>query len=115
MASAAGLRYGSLGTDTGGSIRFPARATAPWASSRPTERQPLRRLPLAKSLDNVGPVHVASPTQAAILGVIAGHDPHDPTSSHRAVPDYAARIGEDMRGLRLGVDERFIRHGVHRR
>ena len=114
VASAAGLCYGSLGTDTGGSIRFPAACNGA-VGLKPTYGRVSRYgvFPLAKSLDNVGPITRRVADAAAILGVIAGHDPHDPTSSHRAVPDYAARIGEDVRGLRLGVDERFIRHGVH--
>ncbi len=114
MASAAGLCYGSLGTDTGGSIRFPAACNGA-VGLKPTYGRVSRYgvFPLAKSLDNVGPITCRASDAAAILGVIAGHDPHDPTSSHRAMPDYVARIGEDVRGLRVGVDERFIRHGVH--
>jgi amidase len=73
--------------------------------------------PLAKSLDNVGPLTRRVADAAALLGVIAGHDPADPTASHRSVPDYVSLLGQDWepsgRGLRIGVDERFIRDGVH--
>jgi amidase len=69
--------------------------------------------PLAKSLDNVGPMARSVGDAAAILGVIAGHDPNDPTSSHGTVPDYVSLLGQDVKGLRIGVDERFIGDGVH--
>ena len=113
VAAAAGLCYGALGSDTGGSIRFPA-ACSGIVGLKPTYGRVSRYgvFPLAKSLDNVGPMTRRVADAAAMLGVIAGHDPDDPTSSHRAVPDYVSRLGQDVRGLRIGVDERFIRDGV---
>lgn len=115
VATAAGLCYGSLGTDTGGSIRFPA-ACSGVVGLKPTYGRVSRYgvFPLAKSLDNIGPMTRRVADAAAMLDLLAGHDPNDPTSSHRPVPDYVARLGQDMRGLRIGVDERFIRDGVHR-
>jgi amidase len=115
VATAAGLCYGALGTDTGGSIRFPAACNGV-VGLKPTYGRVSRYgvFPLAKSLDNVGPMTRSVADTAAMLGVIAGHDPNDPTSHHRAVPDYVARLGQEVRGLRIGVDERFIREGVHR-
>lgn len=114
VATAAGLCYGSLGTDTGGSIRFPAACNGV-VGLKPTYGRVSRYgvFPLAKSLDTVGPLARRVADAAAILGVIAGHDPDDATSSHRAVPDYVSLLGQDVRGLRIGVDERFIRNGVH--
>ena len=114
VATAAGLCYGSLGTDTGGSIRFPAACNGV-VGLKPTYGRVSRYgvFPLAKSLDNVGPLARCVADAAVLLGVIAGHDPDDPTSSHWAVPDYVARLDQDIRGLRIGVDERFIRDGVH--
>lgn len=118
VATAAALCYGSLGTDTGGSIRFPAACNGV-VGLKPTYGRVSRYgvFPLAKSLDNVGPMARRVADTAALLGVIAGHDPHDPTSSLRGVPDYVSRLvsrpGQDIGGLRLGVDERFIRDGVH--
>lgn len=114
VATAAGLCYGALGTDTGGSIRFPAACNGT-VGLKPTYGRVSRHgvFPLAKSLDNVGPMTRCVADAAVMLGAIAGHDPSDPTSSHRSVPDYIALLDQDIRGLRLGVDERFIREGVH--
>ncbi|MBX3000534.1 MAG: amidase [Caldilineaceae bacterium] len=114
VATAAGLCYASLGTDTGGSIRFPAACNGV-VGLKPTYGRVSRYgvFPLAKSLDNVGPMTRSVADAAAMLGVIAGHDPNDPTSSHGAVPDYISLLDQDVSGLRLGVDERFIRDGVH--
>jgi amidase len=114
VAPAAGLCFGALGTDTGGSIRFPAACNGV-VGLKPTYGRVSRHgvFPLAKSLDNVGPMTRRVADAAALLGVIAGHDPHDPTSSHQPVPDYLAWLEGEARGLRLGVDERFIGDGVH--
>ena len=113
VATAAGLCYGSLGTDTGGSIRFPAASNGV-VGLKPTYGRVSRYgvFPLAKSLDNVGPITRRVVDAAVMLGVIAGNDPDDPTASHWQVPDYVAHLDQDVRGLRIGVDERFIRHGV---
>jgi amidase len=114
VATAAGLCYGSLGTDTGGSIRFPAACNGV-VGLKPTYGRVSRYgvFPLAKSLDNVGPMARCVADTAVMLGVIAGHDPNDPTSHHRAVPDYLSALDENIRGLRIGVDQDFIRSGVH--
>ena len=113
VATAAGLCFGSLGTDTGGSIRFPAACNGA-VGLKPTYGRVSRYgvFPLAKSLDNVGPITRRVADAAVMLGVLAGFDPNDPTSSHWSVPDYAAPLGRGLRGLRLGVDESFIREGV---
>ncbi len=113
VATAAGLCYGSLGTDTGGSIRFPAACNGV-VGLKPTYGRVSRYgvFPLAKSLDNIGPITRRVADAAAMLSIMAGYDPDDPTSSHRSVPDYVARLEQDVRGLRIGVDERFIRGGV---
>lgn len=113
VAPAAGLCYGSLGSDTGGSIRFPAACNGV-VGLKPTYGRVSRYgvFPLANSLDNVGPMARTVADAAALLGVIAGHDPHDPTTSHQPVPDYVAGLGQDVGGLRLGIDEAFIRTGV---
>lgn len=113
VATAAGLCFGSLGTDTGGSIRFPAACNGV-VGLKPTYGRVSRYgvFPLAKSLDNVGPMTRRVVDAAILLGVIAGHDPNDPTSSHGTVPDYVSGLSQAVRGLRIGVDERFIREGV---
>ncbi|MGB5047718.1 MAG: amidase [Caldilineaceae bacterium] len=114
VATAAGLCFGSLGTDTGGSIRFPAACNGV-VGLKPTYGRVSRYgvFPLANSLDNVGPITRRVADAATILGAIAGHDPKDPTSSHRSVPDYLSLLGQDVSGLRMGIDERFLREGVH--
>lgn len=109
-----GLCYGSLGPDTGGSIRFPAACNGV-VGLKPIYGRVSRYgvFPLAKSLDNVGPIARCVGDDAQHGGCIAGHDPDDPTSSHWTVPDYVSPLGQDVSGLRSGVDERFIRDAVH--
>ncbi|MCX6021544.1 MAG: amidase, partial [Chloroflexi bacterium] len=108
-AVAAGLCFGSLGSDTGGSIRIPA-ALCGITGLKPTYGRVSRRgvLPLSWSLDHAGPMARTVEDCAILLGAIAGHDPGDPTSSRRAVPDYRAALTGDVRGLRLGVPRAFF-------
>ncbi len=103
-AVAARLVYGSLGSDTGGSIRFPA-ACCGITGIKPTYSRVSRfgAMPLAHSLDCVGPLARTAQDCAMLLGVIAGRDEHDPTSSARPVPDYAGALDEGIRGLRIAV------------
>jgi amidase len=113
VATAAGLCYGALGSDTGGSIRFPAACNGV-VGLKPTYGRVSRHnvFPLAPSLDTIGPITRRVADAAILLAAIAGHDPHDPTSSHLPVPDYLAMLGQEVKGLRLGVDERLITQGV---
>ncbi len=92
VAVAAGLALGALGTDTGGSIRLPA-ACCGIAGLKPTYGRVSRAgvMPLSWSNDHVGPMARTVRDAARLLQVIAGRDPRDGTSSHRAVPDYTAR------------------------
>jgi aspartyl-tRNA(Asn)/glutamyl-tRNA(Gln) amidotransferase subunit A len=60
-------------------------------------------LPLSWSLDHAGPLTRSVADAAAVLGAIAGHDPADPSSSTRPVPDYLAGLGASVKGLRVGV------------
>jgi amidase len=108
-ATAAGLCYGSLGSDTGGSIRFPC-ATCGLTGIKPTWGRVSRHgvFPLADSLDHVGPMARSAADCAALLGVIAGADTKDPTSLQDPVPDYLARISDMIRGVTIGIDRRFI-------
>ena len=110
VATAAGLCFGSLGTDTGGSIRFPSAANGVVGLKPTWGRVPRHGVfPLAASLDHVGPMTRSAVDAAALLGVIAGHDPRDPTSLHAPVPDYArAARKRNLSGVRVGVDERFV-------
>ena len=94
----------TLGSDTGGSIRIPA-AFCGCVGLKQTWSRVSRYgiLPLADSLDHVGPITRSVRDAAAMLQVIAGHDPNDPTSSIEPVPDYSAAIGRDLKGVRVGI------------
>ena len=103
-ATAAALCAVSLGEDTGGSVRSPAS----WcgvAGHRPTWGLVSRAgcIPLAWSLDAPGPLGRTVEDCALVLGLIAGHDPRDPLTARRTVPDYRAALTGDVRGLRVGV------------
>jgi amidase len=113
VASAAGLCFGALGTDTGGSIRMPS-AACNLSGIKPTwGRVSLRGLfPLATSLDHVGPMARSVADAAAILHVIAGEDPDDPTTLHAPVPDYGAALLTDCSSLVIGIDWDFACEGM---
>ncbi|MDR7482446.1 MAG: amidase [Armatimonadota bacterium] len=103
-AVAAGLCYGSLGTDTGGSVRIPA-AFCGVVGLKPTYGRVSRAgvVPVGYNLDHVGPIARTVRDAAVLLGVIAGPDPADPTAVTLPVPDYAADLDEGVRGLRVGI------------
>jgi amidase len=109
VAAAAGLCYGAIGTDTGGSIRFPSGANG-LTGLKPTWGRVSRFgvLPLADSLDHVGPMTRSAADAGAMLGAMAGIDPNDPTTLEAPVPDYLSGIEQGIRGLRIGFDPRFI-------
>jgi aspartyl-tRNA(Asn)/glutamyl-tRNA(Gln) amidotransferase subunit A len=112
-AVAAGLAYGALGTDTGGSVRQPASFCG-LVGLRPTYGRVSRWgvIAFASSLDQVGPFARTAADAAAILGVIAGHDPRDSTSLDAPVPDYEAALTGDIRGLRVGVPGEYFIEGI---
>ena len=103
-AVAAGLAPGSLGSDTGGSIRIPASLCG-ITGLKPTYGRASRAgvLPLAWSMDHVGPMTRSARDCALMLGAIAGYDPADPTTSVLPVPDYAAALTGEVKGLRVGL------------
>src|SRR5215475_2299630 len=103
-ATASGLCFASLGSDTGGSIRFPSTMNG-LTGLKPTWGRVSRAgiFPLAESLDHIGPMCRSALDAALVLGVIAGPDPDDPTAAPQPVPDYAAGIGAGVKGQRLGV------------
>lgn len=112
VATAAGLCFGSLGSDTGGSIRFPS-ASCSLTGLKGTWGRVSRYgvFPLSDSMDHVGPMTRTAADAAAIMRVIAGYDPLDPTSLTEPVPNYLAALTDSasgMRGLRMGIDESFI-------
>lgn len=104
VAVAGGLCYGALGSDTGGSIRWPCGATG-LTGIKPAWGRVSRFgvFPLAPSLDHVGPIARSAADAAAILAAIAGPDPQDPTTLAEpfAVGD---SLNASVRGLRLGID-----------
>jgi aspartyl-tRNA(Asn)/glutamyl-tRNA(Gln) amidotransferase subunit A len=108
-AVAAGLCIGSLGSCTGGSIRGPA-AYCSMVGLKPTYGRVSRFgvVPLSWSLDHCGPMTWTVEDTALMLQAIAGHDPHDPSSSQAPVPDYQAALRENIRGLRIGVPRHFF-------
>ncbi len=113
VATAAGLCYASLGSDTGGSIRFPS-AWCGIVGLKPTWGRVPRHgvFPLAETLDHIGPMTRSVADAAHVLAAIAGADPRDPTASPVPVADYAAALAQGLRGLRIGVDERFNATGA---
>lgn len=101
----------SLGTDTGGSIRMPA-ALCGVVGIKPTYGRVSRYgvLPLSSSLDHAGPLTKTTWDAAAVLSVIAGFDPHDPTSSKKEVPNYFEAFDEEnlsLEGLTVGICEKY--------
>jgi len=104
-AVAAGLCAAALGSDTGGSIRWPA-AWCGLAGLKPTYGRVSRAgiMPLSFSLDHAGPLAWTVEDAAILLQAIAGYDPCDPASANRPVPDYrAALAARELKGVRLGV------------
>ncbi len=106
-AMAAGLALGTLGTDTAGSIRMPA-FNCGIAGVKPTYGRVSRRgvSPLGYSLDHCGPMTWTVRDSAMILQALAGHDPQDPGSVDKLVPNYTAALTGDIKGLKIG----HIRH-----
>ncbi|HWJ76119.1 MAG TPA: amidase [Kaistia sp.] len=115
VATAAGLCFASLGTDTGGSIRFPSAANGV-TGLKPTWGRTSRHgvFPLADSLDTIGPMGRNAADVAAMFSAMAGADPMDPTSLSAPVPDYLAALDGILgaRGLRIGIDEAYLETGV---
>jgi amidase len=113
VATAAGLCYGSLGSDTGGSIRFPSAANS-LTGLKPTWGRVSRYgvFELAATLDHIGPMARSAIDCGAMLGAIAGRDPNDPTAVLDPVPDYLANLSGNLKGVRIGVDPRWTSEGV---
>ena len=103
-ALAAGLCYGALGSDTGGSIRTPSSHCAV-VGIKPTYGRVSRFgvVPLSWSLDHAGPMARSVEDCAILLQTIAGYDAKDPASTNLAVPDFRAVLRDGIKGLRVGV------------
>src|SRR6266581_8189330 len=112
-AVAADAAFGALGSDTGGSIRQPASLSGV-VGLKPSYGRVSRfgLVAFASSLDQVGPLTKTVRDAALIMNAIAGHDPQDSSSLNETVPDYAARLGEDLRGVRLGLPKEYLIEGI---
>jgi aspartyl-tRNA(Asn)/glutamyl-tRNA(Gln) amidotransferase subunit A len=108
-AIAAGLCAASVGTDTGGSIRVPSSLCG-IVGLKPTfgRVSVFGTVPLAPSLDHVGPLARSVPDAAILLGLLAGRDPLDPTSSPHRVENYRAALRKPLRKFRLGRPREFF-------
>jgi aspartyl-tRNA(Asn)/glutamyl-tRNA(Gln) amidotransferase subunit A len=102
-AVAARLVYGALGSDTGGSIRLPASACG-ITGLKPTWGRVSRRgaMPLAHSLDTVGPLARSAADCALLLAIVAGADDGDPQCAARPPEDYVGALAQGAGGLRVG-------------
>jgi aspartyl-tRNA(Asn)/glutamyl-tRNA(Gln) amidotransferase subunit A len=108
-ALAAGLCFGSLGSDTGGSIRIPASLCGVTGLKATYGRVSLRGVvPLSWHLDHAGPMARTALDCALILQAIAGHDPEDPFSAAAPVPDYAAQLLPRLGGIRIGLARGYL-------
>ena len=113
VATAAGLCFGALGTDTLGSIRFPSSANGV-VGLKPTYGRVSRFgvLALAESLDHVGPMARRVADVAIMFDAIAGVDPRDSTSLRESAPNSYSDIGRGVEGLRIGLDREYALAGV---
>lgn len=114
-ASAVGadLCAAALGSDTGGSIRQPSSFCGV-TGLKPTYSRVSRYglVAFASSLDQIGPVARDSRDCAVILNSICGFDIHDGTSSRKDVPDFTAKIGKDIKGLKIAIPKEFYAEGI---
>ena len=108
VSVAAGMALGSMGTDSGGSVRLPA-ALCGVTGFKPTYGLVSRYgiIPWSWSLDHAGPLTKTAEDAALLLQVVAGHDPHDPSSTPVTPPDYSGSLADGIRGMRLGVPRGF--------
>ncbi len=110
---AADEAFVALGSDTGGSIRQPASFCG-CVGLKPTYGRVSRYglIAFASSLDQIGPLAKTVEDAALVLNQISGVDPRDSTSVDEPVPDYAANLGEDLKGIRLGMPREYFIEGV---
>jgi aspartyl-tRNA(Asn)/glutamyl-tRNA(Gln) amidotransferase subunit A len=103
----------ALGSDTGGSIRQPA-ALCGCVGLKPTYGRVSRYglVAFASSLDQIGTFTKDTRDAAALLGVMGGHDARDSTSVPQAVPDFAAALTGNIRGLKLGLPKEYMIGGL---
>ncbi len=113
VATAAGLCYGSLGTDTGGSIRYPSMANG-IVGLKPTYGRVSRYgvLELAGSLDHVGPMTRTVADAATLFSAIAGIDANDPTSLDAPFAPIIESTNADLSDIKIGIDDDYISTGT---
>lgn len=113
VAMAAGLCYGAVGSDTGGSIRQPS-AYCGSVGLKPTYGRVSTRgvIPLSWLYDHAGPMTRSVADAAAMLQVLAGYDPEDSSSVDTPVPDYSAALRQNVR-LRVGVPRAYFYEALH--
>ncbi len=107
-SAAAGLCFGTVGTDTGGSIRYPA-ATNGCVGLKPTYGRVSRYgvFALAESMDHVGPMTRTVGDAAVMFEAMAGYDVNDPTSLNEPVPAVLGELNNGVAGLRIGFDASY--------
>ncbi|HEX9114347.1 MAG TPA: Asp-tRNA(Asn)/Glu-tRNA(Gln) amidotransferase subunit GatA [Nitrospirota bacterium] len=112
-AVAAGECIGSLGSDTGGSIRQPA-ACCGVVGLKPTYGRVSRYglVAFASSLDQIGPITKDVTDSALLMNVIAGHDEKDSTSANIPAPDFTRALGKDVKGMKIGLPKEYFIEGM---
>jgi len=105
----------ALGSDTGGSIRQPA-AFCGVTGLKPTYGRVSRYglVAFASSLDQIGPITKNVRDSAMLMNIISGRDPSDSTSAPLPVPDFTAVLGQDIKGLKIGVPKEYFIEGIDR-
>ncbi|MGD1076147.1 MAG: Asp-tRNA(Asn)/Glu-tRNA(Gln) amidotransferase subunit GatA [Thermodesulfovibrionales bacterium] len=105
----------ALGSDTGGSIRQPASLCGV-VGLKPTYGRVSRfgLVAFASSLDQIGPITKNVRDSAILMNIISGHDPLDSTSASLQVPDFAALLGRDLKGLKVGIPKEYFIDGMDR-
>lgn len=113
VAAANGLAFGTLGSDTGGSIRIPSAANGV-TGLKPTWGRVSRHgvFALGDTLDHIGPMTRSAVDAAIMMNAIAGFDPKDVTSLRGGVPDYVAAAMRGIQGLRIGLPYGYATDGV---
>lgn len=113
-AQAARLTMGTIGTDTGGSIRQPANFCGV-VGVKPTYGRVSRYgiIAYASSLDQAGPIVSSVEDAALTLEVICGHDEHDSTTSQKSVPQFSKHLSQDMKGVRIGLMKEYQTGELH--
>jgi amidase len=113
VATAAGLCFASIGSDTGGSIRFPSVANG-IVGLKPTYGLVSKYgvMPLSESLDHIGPMTRSTLDAAVMLEAIAGYDANDPNSLQENKINISASIKDGIKRLRIGIDHDYVNTDV---